>query len=278
MSAATRRYALRGGPLQSETLVALLGEFDFDAFEEVAGGGVDAYLPEPRDTPAHRAAVEQLAERFGLTVTVDTLADENWNARWEESFAPVEIGRFLRIRAPFHEPDPRFAHELAIEPEMSFGTGHHETTHLMAEYLRDYPPAGKTCFDFGTGTGILALLAKRLGAARVVATDVDPRCVRSTRANAARNGIALDAVSEGSEADLPAGPFGLVLANINRSVLVASMGSLTKRLGAGGELWLSGVLHGDAALIDESARRAGLRHLETRRRGDWLARRYAPKV
>ena len=259
-----------------EVLVALLAESPFDAFAtDDDARSLSAYLPASSDSAALAAAVESVAARFGAVATRERIADQNWNLRWEESYPPAEVGDFLRIRAPFHAPDPRFADEIVLVPEMSFGTGHHETTFLMCALLHERPPSGKTVFDFGTGTGVLALYAARLGAARVVATDHDPRCVASTQANAARNGIALAAIELGDVDRMPDGPFGLILANIQRGVLVAAMPALAQRLAPGAELWLSGIFADDTDPLDAAADTAGLRRVDTRHRGRWLACRYA---
>ncbi len=280
MSGDTRVYDFTGGHLDAETLVALLAELPFDAFEEEGEAGrVRAYIREASVPVGLDAEVRAVAGRFGLGVRTEVLADRNWNQVWEDNFAPAEIGGdFLRVRAPFHRPDPTFGIELEIVPEMSFGTGHHETTHLMAELLRDETPFGKTVFDFGTGTGVLALVAKRLGAARVVATDYDPRCVASTLANATRNGVTLDLVALGDADALPDERFDLVLANIQRSVLIPGMPALAQRLAPGGQLWLSGLLEADFADVDAAAAHAGLGLRERRQRGKWLALRYGPKT
>jgi len=274
---ATRCYHIQTGALQPETVIALLGDWPFSGFE-TEENLVKAYVPEPKDSDVLAQALRQLSERFGLSITVETLPDINWNARWEESYKPVEIDDFLRISAPFHPKSDGFTHEIVLIPEMSFGTGHHETTHLMSLYLRDYSPFGKTCFDFGTGTGVLAILAKMLGAGHTIATDIDERCITSTLENAARNGVQLEEVFQGTEDHLPNGPLDLILANINRSVLVKTIPSLAKRLTANGELWLSGILDSDLSLIDEVANSCALVRVEHRQRGKWLACRYALKT
>ena len=275
MSGETRRYRFEVGALGAEVIVALLSTLDFDAYAE-GEGHVDAYLLDAQHSAAFAKTVETLAAAYQLAYASEVLPDENWNRRWEEGFAPAEVDDFLRIRAPFHAPAEGFAIELEIVPEMSFGTGHHETTHLMAQLLRDYPPTGDSIFDFGTGTGVLAFVAARLGASRVVASDHDRRCVESTRANAARNAIELANVLLGDETALPDERFDLVLANIQRGVLVRAMPALAKRLRGGGELWLSGILADDLAPVDEAAQASGLAHVETRQRGRWLACRYGP--
>lgn len=273
MSGDTRAYVFACGNVGTEAALALLAELDFDAFEE-QGEQLRAYLPEARHDERFATAVRAIADRYELRYTSSNIADENWNLRWEESFAPAEVGDFLRVRAPFHPPSDRVAIELEIVPEMSFGTGHHETTHLMAELLRDRAPVGMSVFDFGTGTGVLAMVARRLGAASVVAADHDRRCVESTRANAARNAVHLDDVRLCDERDMPSGPFDLILANIQRGVLVRAMPTLASRCRMGGELWLSGILRDDLAPVDAAAEACGFRRLERRARGRWLACRY----
>ena len=273
---ATRCYHIKTGVLQPETVIALLGDWPFSGFE-TEDGLVKAYIPEPKDSDVLAQALRQLSERFGLTIEAETIPDINWNARWEESYKPVEIDDFLRISAPFHPKVEGFKHEIVLIPEMSFGTGHHETTYLMSTYLRDYSPFGKTCFDFGTGTGVLAILAKKLGASHTIASDIDERCVTSTKENSTRNGVVLEEIFQGTEDNLPDRPLDLILANINRSVLVKTIPSLAIRLTDRGELWLSGILDTDLAMIDEVANSCALVRVEQRQKGKWLACRYAPK-
>ena len=269
-------YRFASASLEPDTIIALVGELPFDAFEET-DGRVAAYVSSALHDEGFRTSVETVANKHHIAYELELIPERNWNQVWEDSFAPVEIGDYLRIRAPFHAASDRFAIELEIVPEMSFGTGHHETTYLMAELLRDYGPSGKTVFDFGTGTGVLAMIAAKLGAREVTATDNDPRCVASTRANAARNGVVLTEVSVGDHECLPHGPFDLILANIQRSVLVPGLPSLAKRLTADGEAWLSGILELDFDAIEAAAERSGLRRLERRQRGRWLALRYGAR-
>ena len=272
----TRRYRIATPELHAETVVAFLSELPFTSFEVLSDSALAAYVAVADDGADVRRAVEQLAERFGFTFAVADLPDVNYNAVWERDYPAVEIDDWLRIRAPFHEAGEGFAHELVVQPEMSFGTGHHATTYLLASWMRERSPFGKTCFDFGTGTGVLAILAARLGAARVVATDIDARCVESAAANAERNGVRLAEVRLGTQADLPAGPFDLVLANINRSVLVEALPALARRLTGRGELWLSGILTADVALLTRVAAEAGLACVRKETRDGWVAMRLHP--
>jgi len=268
----TTRYLIETPHLAPDTVVALLSDFPFTAFT-TGEARLDAYLPSSEDSDHVYEAVCQLAARFELQLRREQIPDENWNARWEADYQSVEIDDWLRIRAPFHTAADGYDHELIILPEMSFGTGHHHTTYMLAEMMRHVSPFGKTCFDFGCGTGILAILAAKLGAQSVVATDIDQRCVDSTRANAARNHVQLHQVSIGTEQTLPAGPFDLIMANINRGVLVKALPALAERLSEGGEIWLSGVLESDRVLMKDALNLSALTLNETVQREKWLAMR-----
>lgn len=264
-------YRITTTQLHPETVIALLGDLPFSAFD-IAGDVLRGYVPQNQQSAAVEAAVNQLAQRFGLAVELQLLADRNWNAEWERDYPLVRLDDWLCIRAPFHEPSGA-EHEIVLVPEMSFGTGHHETTYMMAQLLRAHSPFGKTCFDFGTGTGVLALLAAKLGASQVIATDNDPRCVASTQENADRNTISLSEVRLGDETSLPQGPFDLVLANINRGVLVKSLPTLAQRLSPQGQLWMSGILATDLDMMTPLIAANQLSLEEVVQRGDWLALR-----
>lgn len=282
----THQYTIKTGDLLPETAIALLADLPFHAFEDEEQGLLKAYIQASEDSISVQAAFGQLAERFDWHFEKEVLAEENWNAIWESNYQPVEIGNFLRIHAPFHPPADGFTYQLELVPEMSFGTGHHATTFLMSEMMRDYLGADQSwwresdrrVFDFGTGTGLLGLLSRKLGAEFVSANDHDERCIRSAEENALRNGLHFDELSIGDEDNLPAGPFDLIVANINRHVLEASLESLAKRLNSLGQIWLSGILEDDLSIIDGCAERSGLTRLEVRQREGWLACRYVHKA
>ena len=266
-----RQYSLDNSPELHDILVALLGQAGFDSFQET-----DTGLLAFATAQEHARWVEtldRLGERFGFAYTSEVLADKNWNEEWEKQFPPLQIGDRLYIRADFHPPSPAgVAQELIVTPKMAFGTGHHPTTHMMCELLFEQQLEGATVFDYGCGTGVLAILAKRLGAGRTEAVDIESWSAENTVQNAARNGVELDLVVHGTLDDVPAGPpYDIILANINRNVILATAESLYRRLRPGGRVLFSGILDVDEQMLTERLTSLGYVRLETRRRADWRA-------
>ena len=266
-------YTLRPrDPAHTELLVALLAEAGFEAFEER-----EEQLLAYALTDAHRAnlaALEKQRERLPFTFTHEVQEERNWNEVWEGQFHPIRIGDRLLIRAGFHPPEAGFEQELVIDPKMAFGTGHHATTHMMCELLFDYRDrvAGARSLDYGCGTGVLAILGKKLGGGAAGAVDIEAPSYENTIENAATNGVLLEEVIHGTLEDVPRGaPYDLILANINRNVILATAGSLYKRLRPGGLVFVSGILERDEDLIVERLTRAGFDHHDTRSRADWRA-------
>jgi ribosomal protein L11 methyltransferase len=265
-----QQYTLTNDPELNDIFVALLSEAGFDSFQEI-DTGLLAFAPAD-DHARWSQEIDDLAERFPLTYCSAQLEDKNWNEEWEKQFSPLQIGERLFIRADFHEPRPEVEQELVITPKMAFGTGHHPTTHMMCELLLDHDLKGKRVFDYGSGTGVLAILALRLGAASADAVDIESWSAENTLENAERNGVELDQVIHGTLADVPPGkPYDLLLANINRNVILATAAALYTRLAEGGTALFSGILASDEQLLVESLTNAGFRHQETRRREDWRA-------
>ena len=268
-------YTLVCAEEHREMLIALLADEGMEAFEETEEVLV-AYAAEDSTTdwPATFRALQQ---RIPFAYEARRLEQRNWNAEWEHNFAPIRIGRRLAIRASFHAPQAGVARELVIDPKMAFGTGHHATTHMMCELLLDYfavqsEPDTVSVLDYGSGTGVLAILAKQLGAGRVDAVDIERPAYESTLENAVKNGVELDEVVCGELADVPIGkPYDLVVANINRNVLLATGGALYERLAVGGTALLSGILAQDAVLLTEHFRDLGFLHRRTAKLDVWRA-------
>lgn len=267
-----RPEALPGMELDDirSVVIAEMAEWGFESFaeeDEIIRGYIraDAIQGNPEETLSEHPAV--------LSCTWRLIEGENWNALWEQNFEPVEIPGRCRIRADFHPPDPAYPIELVITPKMSFGTGHHATTRLMAEALLDLQPAGKRVLDMGCGTGILALLAARLGASEVVAIDNDPQCILNATENFRVNGIRPDAIYLlGQEPPLPS--FDLILANIHRNVLLEQMPWYASHLVAGGVLLVSGIHPEDREDLTTEAARNGLKFDYFKGLNDWIMMRF----
>ena len=251
---------------QLEKLVALLADQGFDGFEEEEDH-LDAFIAEHQFNEAGFAGV---LDRFEKIIYVKTVIENiNWNKKWEEDFNPVVIADFVAIRAGFHQPVTGVQHEIIITPKMSFGTGHHATTYLMLQEMRKLNFTGKTVFDFGTGTGILAILASKLGAAKVWAIDYDEWSINNTRENMLLNqceGIHLEQDDSISSTE----SFDILLANINLNVIVACIDAMTAITKPGAILLLSGFLQENEKDILAATSNAGLLHQHTEQRGDWI--------
>lgn len=211
-----------------------------------------------------------LSEHLNFSYRSVELEDKNWNEEWESGFEPVEVGRFCRIRALFHEPSSAFEHEIVIQPKMAFGTGHHATTYMMIERMQDINFNAMPVWDYGSGTGILSILASKLGASRIVANEIETIAVENALENAQLNATPNIQFLEGDLTVLPDQKYDVILANINRTVLINSMEDMKQRLSDGGLLIMSGILEADKELVSEAIVKSGLRINMINQREDWL--------
>jgi ribosomal protein L11 methyltransferase len=249
-----------------ELLIAALSEVGVEGFEEEETS-LKAFVSEA-DYQAD--AVAAILQEFGLTSTLETIAPTNWNAQWEADFEPVIINEFCTIRAHFHSLPITTQHEVIITPKMSFGTGHHATTHLMVAQMQDIDFKDKTVFDFGTGTGVLAILAEILGAKRIVAIDNDEWSFENTLENIGLNhchniSVSMDSIESITES------FDIILANINRHILLAYMPQMLAMLQKGGTLLMSGLLTEDETMVCEAALAAGFELQVVYTRDNWIS-------
>ncbi|MDZ4795480.1 MAG: 50S ribosomal protein L11 methyltransferase [Bacteroidota bacterium] len=228
---------------QSDRLIAQLSEIGFDGFEE-GENNLKACIPADK---LEEAAVNEITIPAGLPYTQTTIEETNWNAAWESSFQPVIVDDFVGIRADFHEPLTGVEHEIVITPKMSFGTGHHATTYMMIRQMREIDFTGKTVFDFGTGTGILSILAEKLGAAQIVAVDYDEWSIENAAENLKRNACTKFELRKSDTAG--EGNFDIILANINKNVILDNFPALVNLLNPNGILLLSGLLETDEAEV-----------------------------
>jgi len=237
---------------RSAILVALLEGIGFEGFEEEAHL-LKAFIPE---TLFDEESFKRLAEQFKLKWTSRLIGPQNWNADWEKGFEPVVVGNRVLVRAGFHEPMPGFAYEVVITPKMSFGTGHHATTYLVMELMDQLDFRGKAVLDFGTGTGVLAILAEKMGAALVLAIDHDDWSIENAKENVDANQC--QRISLVKADVLPdAGSFEVILANINRNVLLDNMHALSKTALPGADVLISGFMESDLERLISAATRAG---------------------
>ena len=260
-------------PDNREILAALLAEIGYDSFMDTPNG-LSAYIPaDSFDKAATLAAVESVRGIFeSLKIESNPMPDKDWNAEWEKSFTPITVAGRCRIRAPFHEPDASCPLDIIIEPKMAFGTGHHATTTLMIQQLFDIDLAGKTVLDMGCGTGVLAIAALKLGAKSAVAIDIDHWSVENTRENAASNNVEMSVIEGGVEAI--SGQFDVILANINRNILLEQIPVYAEALNTGGVLCLSGFYSADLDILKEKAQSVGLKFVSKIEQNDWTSAKF----
>ncbi len=252
-----------------DILMVELGEIGYDTFEETPGG-LDAYIrSELFDPKAFSDLLTLRDPHVSVNWTSIEIADRNWNAEWESSFQPVEVGQEVRIRADFHESVPGFAHEIVITPQMAFGTGHHATTRMMVEAMLGLDLDGNNVCDLGCGTGVLAILAEQRGAQQILAIDIDMQAVTNARENIQRNGCTRIDVEKGDAQMLCGKMFDVILANIERNTLLEAMDLMFAALRSGGALLLSGFVPTDRHMLAQRAREAGFMLAERMNEGDW---------
>lgn len=251
---------------QREILMAGLAEEGFESFEEEADALV-AYIQQDSYTDAVAQAV---AEMYKGTSEIKEIAQQNWNADWEAGFEPVSVDGFCTIRAGFHPQDTKVTYEIIITPKMSFGTGHHATTRLMIQQMRSIDFKGKDVLDFGTGTGVLAILAQKLGAANILAIDTDEWSYENTLENIAANEAIGIEVRQGSLELAEGRKFDIILANINRHILLEYMQQMHVILKPGGVLMMSGILDADEQVVLSETRKAGFESTSVFAEDKWI--------
>ncbi|MCK9291077.1 MAG: 50S ribosomal protein L11 methyltransferase [Bacteroidales bacterium] len=256
----------------SDLMISELLKLGYDSFMEEEPDILKAYISTEQFQidHIHRLLSNDLYRMVSF-VQAEPLPDQNWNASWEASYEAVVINDRCRIRAPFHAKDPSFEFDLLIEPKMSFGTAHHETTAQMLQLLFDIPLAGKKILDMGCGTAVLAILARKLGASEVVAIDNDPWAYRNASENILLNEEPDIIVEEGDAALLKGRVFDVIIANINRQILLHDMGSYATALTEKGYLLLSGFYTEDLEMIQQKAAHYNLKYVRHESKNNWVA-------
>ena len=258
-------------PYRDLLIDALGNEGPYDSFEETSDG-LKAYVPQSQYDEVFLQSVLSSLSLVSATYKVSVLPDKNWNEEWERQHQPVLVEGFCWVHAPFHEIRKDVDYNIMIEPKMSFGTAHHATTYMMLTYLRDLELAGKEVLDMGCGTAVLAILAALRGAKQVDAVDVDEWAYRNAQENVERNSVA-DRVRcrLGDASLLGSDCYDVVVANINRNILLADMERYRRSLRLGGTLLLSGFYHADMPALQSRAAELGMRLEEERTRDGWSA-------
>ena len=247
--------------------MAMLSTLDFTGFEETEDS-IIAYAEEER---YEEQAVQEIAAQLQLPFQKEVLQQRNWNEEWEKNFEPVIIDGFCSVRADFHPKPENVTYDIVITPKMSFGTGHHSTTALMIELMRELDFTHKQVFDFGTGTGILAILAEQLGADAILAIDNDEWSYENALENCTRNQASKITVQLATADDVPAdATFDIILANINRHILLAYMPQMAALLKEQGTLLLSGILTEDVSMVRAAAEAQGFRYQLEQTDQNWV--------
>jgi ribosomal protein L11 methyltransferase len=260
-----------------EILTAVLGELPFDTFEDTETG-FKAYIPEKDLTETVETELAELSEQFDFSFEKTFIPYQNWNSVWESNFQPIQVDDFVAVRADFHPNRGGVEFDLIVNPKMAFGTGHHETTFMMMQHMRSIDFNGKKVLDYGCGTGILAILASKLGAISLEAVDIEEPSYENTIENCRINEVHNVQSIWGTLDDVPSHDFDIILANINRNIIIDSLDDLKNRLNkrekptdSDNILLISGFLKIDENTILQAINYAGFKHQKTLHRGNWLS-------
>ena len=256
---------------QKDILIALLSEMNYEGFEE-QGDVLKAYIS---SALYNESDLKNLLDAHQLSFSVTQLENKNWNQFWESNFHPLIVNHpvtkkpWVGIRAEFHEPLNNVEHEIIITPRMSFGTGHHATTLMMIQMMAELDFQQKSVLDFGTGTGILAILAERLGAAKIVALDNDFQSIKNSTENFTSNNCKKIEITQASSAE-GNNRYDIIVSNIIRTVILRNLGAFNEQLVDGGVILLSGLLESDEDAVVKSAEKNGLILSKKTSKENWL--------
>lgn len=250
---------------ESEMLIAFLSEVGFDSFVE-EDKSLKAVI---KEETFNKELLEGILQTVPANHKITVMQQQNWNAQWESSFDPLVVKDLVAIRAAFHQPVKHVQHEIIITPKMSFGTGHHATTFMMIEQMSGVDFKNKSVLDFGTGTGILSILAEKMGASAIDAVDNDDWSIENAKENIAANKcsrikiLQADSISAGKTYDI-------ILANISLNVIVDNIQAITFACNKNSRMLLSGFLKQDEAVLLQSLSRSGIVHLNILEKGEWI--------
>lgn len=255
-----------------ETLIAELSEIGFNGFEE-SDTELKAYVSE---SDFDEKQLDEILVQYNLVFSKSTIKEQNWNEVWESNFQPLEVADlttgkpWIGVRADFHQPFQGVDYEIVITPKMSFGTGHHATTYTVMQLMKEIDFKNKSVYDFGTGTGILAILAEMLGATNIVAVDNDDWCIENSKENIERNNCKHIEIEKVTTAETGR-KFDILIANINKNIILDNLSYLAENVSVMSPILLSGLLKEDEADILEATRKLGWKYNKTIQKGMWIA-------
>ncbi len=268
-------YYFKVNPLQpgTEILIAELGYAGFESFVETEEG-MTAYIQKDEWNEQILDDIQILdSNEFEISFTFEDIEQTNWNEEWEKNFNPIIVDDKCSVRAPFHEK-PNTEFDIIIEPKMSFGTGHHETTHMMIQHILKNDFENKSVLDMGCGTGVLAILAEMKGAKPIDAIDYDNWCFLNSLENVERNNCHHITVIEGDASSLENQKYDIIIANINRNILLNDLAAYIKCLNQNGTVFLSGFYHEDIPMIEEECNKHELKLVESLEKNNWVALKF----
>lgn len=256
---------------RAEQLIAELSALSFEGFLEEKDR-ITAYIREDNSLPDMKQFISELPSEFHeYTLIIKHLEEINWNSAWEKRFQPITIADQIYLRAPFHGPNPEVKYDLVIEPKMSFGTGHHQTTRLMMEAMLCVNVDRKVVLDMGTGTGVLAIFASLLGAEKVLGLDIDNWSLENARDNVLNNSVGIIQIDKRDNSIWESQKFDIVLANINKNVLLQDLKYYKSVLTSSGIIIISGLLGADQLAIEREALNENLNIIDILREDEWIA-------
>ena len=257
----------------AEILMAELAEVGFDSFVDTPTG-IKAYIPKDSWNEQILQDIYLLSNpEFTISYQITEIEQVNWNEEWEKNFSPIVVEDLCTVRANFH-PVPNTRYDIVITPKMSFGTGHHETTYMMLQQLLPLSLEGTKVLDMGCGTGILAIMAALRGARDITAIDIDPWCVENATENVQQNDCSFITIKEGDVSLIAGDQYNLILANINRNILLSDIPAYTQALLPQGLLLVSGFYEEDLPAIKEKCQEVGLTYLSHIERNRWVSAKF----